>query len=188
MVQNFIGTPVMSLQTGTELAATSQPVIDPRRLEIVAFYLEGSLLDFNPALLLAEDIREVSDIGFIINSSEELVSPEDMFSMQEILDLQFALEGMAVFDDTGSKLGKVMTYSVNSANFLVQQLYVQRPFLQNLVNTELLIHRSQIVNVTNKAITVRSTRTPIKNPVATAQEKLFYNPFRSGEPRPKPEA
>lgn len=184
-VDTFTDTPVMSLQTGSEIARTGQPVIDPRKLEIIAFYVSGPNLDFNPALLLTQDIREVSEPGFIINSSDELVAPEDMFSVKEILDLQFRLEGMKVFDDTGKKLGKITSYTIDSETLLVQQLYIQPPLLKSFFTAEHIVRRTQIINVTARSITVRSTRTPLHK---TAEAPLLQNPFRSQEPKVKPES
>jgi len=180
--ETFIGTPVMSLQTGSELGVTKQAVIDPRNLTIVAFYLDGPNLDRTPSLLLCSDIREVGDLGLIINSNEELVVPDDVFSMRTVLELNFNPIELPVVDDKGTKLGKVSNYTVDATSFVIQQLSVRRPLLQNLTTTELLIHRKQIIGVTSTQITVRSTTA--KQPVAE-RTKLFANPFKNA---PKPES
>lgn len=95
----LLNTPVMGLQTGGELARTSQAIIDPDTLEIVAYKVEGSLLDTQPSLLRIADIREFSNIGFIIDSSDEFVAPDDIIKLKKIYDLGFELEGKAVIDE-----------------------------------------------------------------------------------------
>ncbi|HEX6258118.1 MAG TPA: hypothetical protein VFZ48_01405 [Candidatus Saccharimonadales bacterium] len=181
LAPNFTNVPVMSLQTGAQLAITSEAVIDPRTLTIVAFYLEGDMLDRKPALLMTQDIRESGDLGFIIDSSEEIMAPDDMFSFQEVLKWHFELIGISTVDNHGRKLGKVVNYGVDIDSFVIEQLYIQRPFLQNLTETELLIHRSQIISVTDEQITVSAPDIKAGQKLAS-QAKAFINPF-SAEPK-----
>lgn len=51
IADRFLGMPVMSLQTGAELARTVREVIDPRDLTIIAYELAGPMLDQTPSLL-----------------------------------------------------------------------------------------------------------------------------------------
>ena len=74
----LIGTPVMGLQTGVELAEVTDAVIDPANLKVLAYVVKGPTLDENPSLLLVGDIRELSDIGMIIDSNDEFVSTDDI--------------------------------------------------------------------------------------------------------------
>lgn len=174
----FINTPVMSLQTGSELARTSREVIDPRTLEIIAYELEGPLLTERPSLLRIADVREFSDIGIIVDSSDEFVSPDDIIKLGDIYKLHFTLLGKHVIDQKHRKLGKVNGYTIDTTGFLVQQLSVKRPLLKSLNDTELLVHRSQIVEVTDTHIIVRSMTEEIKD--SDVQPiRSYHNPFRS---------
>ena len=51
---------VFSLQTGAELAKISLPIIDPRKLTIAAFYVNGSNLTHQMSVLHPSDIREIN--------------------------------------------------------------------------------------------------------------------------------
>ena len=84
--ERFIGTPVMSLQTGSELARTAREVIDPFTLTVVAYELEGRLLDQSPTLLRIADIREIGGLGMIIDSVDELIAPSDVITIQKIYE------------------------------------------------------------------------------------------------------
>ena len=66
--EKFTNMPVMSLQTGSELARTSRAIINPYNLKIIAYELSGPLLDQSPSLLRIEDIRETGPMGLIIDS------------------------------------------------------------------------------------------------------------------------
>ena len=56
-INSMIGSPVMSIQTGKRLATLGEPIVDPNDLSIVAFYVNGPRLDYNPAVLFTSDIR-----------------------------------------------------------------------------------------------------------------------------------
>lgn len=173
----LIDMPVMGLQTGSELARTQREVINPHTLEVVAYELTGPLLNSRPSLLRVADVREFSDIGMIVDSSDEFVSPSDIIKLDEIYQLQFTLAGKPVVDLKRHKLGKVIGYTIETGGFVIQQLNVKRPFLQSLNDTELLVHRSQIKQVSDTQIVVESElKTPA--PVLKAVRDTYSNPFR----------
>ena len=177
----LINAPVIGLQTGAELARTKAPIIDPASLTILAYELEGPLLAEHPSLLRLADVRELSSMGLIVDSSNEFVLPEDVIKLGEIYKLNFALVGMNVTDEKRSKLGKVVDYTLDTGGFIVQQLTVRRPLLQSLNDTELLIHRSQIIEINDSAIVVHSEA---KAPEPELHEVVgsYVNPFRKSEP------
>lgn len=172
----------MSLQTGTKLAQTVRPIIDPRNLTIEAFEVDGPLLAEKPSYLLVDDIREYGRMGFIIDSADEFVTPQDIIRLEELLDDAFSLDNITVEDQTGQKLGKVSDYTVEASSFVIQQLQVRRGLLKALNDTGLLINRSQIVEITNKKIIVKSTLKKIRQQVEVAPLE-YVNPFRSTSPQ-----
>jgi uncharacterized protein YrrD len=182
----LIHAPILSLQTGSELARTSQAIIDPRNLTIVAYELAGPLLDEHPSLLRIADIRELSDIGMIVDSSDEFVTPSDIIKLEQIYNFHFQLPGLRVVDDKKHKLGRVSDYTLEAGSFIIEQLNVKRPLLQSLNDSELLIHRTQIIEITDTEIIVHATdQRP--NPVLRETVRSYANPFRTGH-APQPEA
>lgn len=174
----LLNSPVMGLQTGSELARVSREIIDPRTLEIIGYELDGPLLTEHPSILRIADVREFSNIGIIVDSSDEFVAPSDIIKLNEIYELQFTLIGKPVFDKQRHKLGKVIGYTIDTTGFLVQQLSIKRPFLKSLDDTELLVHRSQIYEVNDEAIIVNSEADVASEPAATHLPS-YRNPFRS---------
>lgn len=168
----------MGLQTGSELARTSREIIDPRTLEIIGYELDGPLLTERPSVLRIADVREFSDIGIIVDSSDEFVIPGDIIKLNEIYELHFTLIGKPVFDKKRHKLGKVIGYTIDTTGFLIQQLSIKRPLLKSLDDTELLVHRSQIYEVNDEAIIVNSEAEVASEPAAT-HLPTYRNPFRS---------
>lgn len=173
----LLNLPLMSLQTGTQVGVATKHIIDPRRLSIVAFYCEGPLIDFQPAILHASDIRELSSIGLIIDGSDNIMPPDDLVRLQEILDYKFELEGRQVVEEGGHKLGRVVSYTVDSESFFIVKLHVKPTLLQSLGRAELLIDRTQIKAINDKQIVVKRA-TVQDNERAFARLPVIDNPFR----------
>jgi uncharacterized protein YrrD len=173
----LLNAPIMGLQTGSELARMREPVINPATLEIVAYIVEGPLLDKKPSLLRIADVREFSDIGVIVDSSDEFVAPEDVIKLEEIYKLHFSPVGMNVIDEKRHKLGKVDGYTIETGGFVIQQLSVKKPLLKSFNEPQLLIHRTQITEINNDAIVVHS-REKKPAPVMQSVRSQYANPFR----------
>jgi len=178
--------PVMGLQTGGEIAQTKTAIVDPATLAVVAYVVEGPLLEDGVWLLRIADVRELSDLGFIVDSTDEFIHPEDVLKINEIYKLNFPLLEMSVIDERRTKLGKVIDFTLETGSFMVQQLTVRRPLLKSFNDTELLIHRSQIIEINDNAIVVHSEA---KAPEPELHEVVgsYVNPFRKSD-SPAPES
>lgn len=171
--------PVMSLQTGTELARTVGCIIDPGQLHIVALYVDGPQIIDHPTVLHVSDIREVSDLGFIVDDSDVLMSTDDLVRLQEIIGLNFQPIGMHVYDEQGTKLGKINDFAFEPTTFYIQQLYSHQSLLRNLSTASNVISRDQIVAITKDKIIVKSTTITETAVQAVSSAADFVNPFRS---------
>lgn len=165
--------PIMSLQNGSQLGTATEPIIDPRKLQILAFFVEGSRIH-NASVLHNEDIREISPLGFIVDGADSIMELDDnLIRLNEVVNFKFSLIGKQVVDDQKKKLGKVVEYSVESDGLFVQKLHVSQSVMKNLTKANAIIHRSQIIEITDSKIIVRSTA--IKAQVGLAN---FLNPFK----------
>ena len=185
--ERLLGTPVMSLQVGTKIATTVEPIIDPRNLIILGYEVDGPLLESHPKFIRIADIRELSDIGMIIDSSDELVDLDDVIKIKEVLSLNFTLIGMKVVDERGRKLGKVEDYILDTDSFVIQQLSVKGGILSSLSSTGHMIHRSQITEISDTVITVKSTDKKLTSLETKGDtHRTYTNPFRKPtEPQPE---
>lgn len=180
----LIDTPVMSLQTGKELAQTHTAIINPHNLTIIAYLVEGKHLDYDPSYLRVADVREISNIGMIIDSSDEFVGNDDIVTEKSIYDMEFELLGKQVVDEHKKKVGKVNDYVIDIDSFVIQQLVVKKPLLQSFGDDELLVHRGQIVEVTDDLIIIKSGK--LKKAIKANNSKHYVNPFR--QPATQPES
>ena len=174
--------PIMSLQTGKELARTSSAIINPHNLSIIAYRITGSHIDHDPSYIRIADVREIGSLGMIIDSSEEFIEPDDIISDKELYDLEYDLNGKKVIDEKRRKMGKVTGYIVDADSFIIQQLVVKRPLLKSFTNDELLVHRAQIVEINDTTVIIASG--DIKSKLRGANNNRQYvNPFRQTKPQ-----
>lgn len=183
----LLNTPVMSLQTGGRLGQTLKPVIDPANLKILAFEVDGPLLSERPALLRVADIREMGKVGMIINSNDEIIGVNDVIKIEKLYKLNFPLINMSVVDDRKHRLGKVEDYTVDTESFVIQQFNVKRGFFKGITDTGLLISRTQIIEINDNEIIVRSPTQKSVEPMMQASRGEFVNPFRANKPMSEPE-
>jgi uncharacterized protein YrrD len=174
--------PIIGLQTGTHLATTKSPIINPSNLRIIAYEVEGPMLAERPSLIRIADVRELSDIGMIIDSHDEFIGVDDVISINKIYGLNFVLINMTVVDELKQKLGKVTDYSLDTDNFVIQQLNVKPGLIKSIADTELLIHRSQIVEINDYSIIVKAAAKKL-NPIEKPAKLTYINPFRAASPQ-----
>lgn len=184
----LLNTPVMSLQTGGRLATTQKPIINPGNLHLYAYEVTGPLLSQSPSFLLTSDIREYGRLGMIIDSNDEIVGSDEIIQLDKLYSLNFPFIGMHVVDEHKHKLGKVDDFTLDTESFMIQQFNVRRGFLKGITDTGILIHRSQIVEINDAGIIVKSTAKKIAEPIMKSSRSDFVNPFRGPEQAPGAEA
>ncbi len=177
--EKLSGTPILSIQAGGMVARTGEAIIDPDDLKIVGFKITGPLAKSENNILDIKSVREFSNYGMVIDSEDELVNGEDVIKIRKVLDLGFNLVGLKVESRRGSKLGKIIGFNCTDDDFSIMQLVVQRPTIKSFFDSELLIPRSEVVEVNDYKVIVRDEEKKIKER-AEKEDFIpnFVNPFR----------
>lgn len=177
--------PVMSLQTGSEIGRTAEPIIEPTSLKVLAYKLDGPLLGKSEEnTLRTNEVREFSPIGLIVDSIDDLVNPDDVVKLKEVVKLNFKLIGHRVETKKGRKLGKVTDFTIDSSTFTIYQLIVKRPILQGFNDPELTVNRSQIIEIDDYKVVVKNDKQTVKVKQRTKIPEFkpdYVNPFRKTE-------
>ncbi len=183
MNSRLISAPVLSVQAGGPIGKITSTIIDPNDLKIIAFRLEGPLVNRQQNLLDVRSIREYSNYGFVIDDIDELIGPDDVIKISDILKLNFDLLNLKVETKKGSKLGKVQDFTVTSEDFIVQQIIVKRPAVKALIDPELTISRKEIVEITDYKVIIKDEEKVLKQK-AEKEDFVpnFVNPFRESQP------
>lgn len=149
-------TPIMSLQNGAKLGLAQHPIIDPRKLQIIAYYASGPRIH-HASILHTADIREVGPLGFIVDSADSIMElDESLVRLNEVIDFNFSLIGKVVVDENKRRLGRVIEYTAESDDFFIQKIHVHQSVLKNIASSNLIIHRSQIVEINDRFIIVKA--------------------------------
>ncbi len=171
--------PVMSLHVGGEIARLKEPIIDPNDMSVIGYVVDGSLIRGEVGNILSmRDVREFANIGAIIDSTDALSHREDVIKIDKIMSLNFHLIGHKVVTKKGTKLGRVVDFTLNPDTFLIQQLVVKRPAVKAFLDPELLIGRSQIAEVDDERVVVKDEEAKIRAQAEADFKQNFVNPFR----------
>jgi len=183
--KNLQNVPIMSLQNGSKLGLAQDPIIDPRKLKIVAYHASGPRIH-GASVLHTSDIREYGPMGFIVNNADSVMELDDtLVRLQEVIDFNFSLLGKTVVTQNKKKLGKVVDYAVDTESFFIQKIHVAQSVMKNFTSSNLIIARTQIVELNDKFIVVKSGS--VQDSVGLAQ---VLNPFRKASQSlsPSPES
>lgn len=151
---NYTNRSILSLRTGGVIGVAIEPVINPNNLKIEGWYALNHF-EKGDFILPAREIRDFITKGLVVDDHDSLTHPDDMIRMKETLDVHFDLIGKSVVSESKKRLGKIADYAVDESSYYIQKLYVNPSILRGLVNEQLLIDRSQIVEITNKKIIVQ---------------------------------
>lgn len=179
--------PILSVQDSGKIGTIANTIIDPDSLKIIALRIHGATNSEGGNILDIQSVREYSNLGLVIDSTDELVKDDDIVKISKVLELNFNLIGLKVETKKGSKLGKVLDFTVSEDNFSVAQIIVKRPAIKSFLDSELTIPRAEIVEITDYKIIVRDEEKVIKER-ALKEDFVpnFVNPFRKTEQAPAP--
>ena len=173
--------PILSLHTASRIAEVKGLVVDPNFLKVVAF--EISAVSSKQSLFLeASSVREFSKMGMIVDSDEEFVEKDDVIKLKETIDLGFSLDNMKVISKKKAMLGRIEDFIINTEDFQIMQLIVKRPIYKALIDPELVIGRSDIHEINDSEIIVKSEEGTIMKKSGTLDfVPNFVNPFKDGK-------
>jgi sporulation protein YlmC with PRC-barrel domain len=159
MESQLRGKAIVSLQTGQPVAVVAGLVIDRSSLEIRAFVCQ---LPSQPRvrLLLDSDIRQITNDCLIINDEDDLSETEDIVRLSGLIEEAYSPRGKGVISDTGRRLGRVTEFNINLISGRIQQIFVRPPLWRGWFSSQLIIDRSQIVDVSIDRIIVRDSTIP----------------------------
>jgi sporulation protein YlmC with PRC-barrel domain len=156
---SLINRPIMSLRTGTQVATTTTPIINPNNLKIEGFYCLDRF-DGKKLIMLYQDIRDIIPQGFVIDDHDVLSDPEELVRLKDVLELNFDLIGKQVETIAKHKVGKVNDYAAETATMYIQKIYVSQSLLRNFTGGSLSVDRNQVNEITNKRVIINELINP----------------------------
>jgi sporulation protein YlmC with PRC-barrel domain len=149
----FANKNVMSLRTGTPVAAITRPIINPNNLKIEGFFCQDT---FNKGelVLLYQDIRELLPQGFVVDDHDVLADPAELVRLKELMELNFQLINMQVITSSKQKIGKVADFATEIETMFIQKLYVSQSVFKSFSNGQLSVDRNQIIEINDSRILI----------------------------------
>lgn len=173
--------PILSLHTASRIAEVKGLIIDPNFLKVVAFEI-NAISSKQRLFLEASSVREFSKMGMIVDSDEEFIEKDDVIKLKETIDLGFSLDNMKVVSKKKAMLGRIEDFIINTEDFQIMQLIVKRPIYKALIDPELVIGRSDIHEINDREIVVKSEEGTIMKKSGTLDfVPNFVNPFKDGK-------
>ncbi len=157
--------PVMSLQTGQPIAVIERPVINAANLEVKALLCK--MKRRKQGVILMRDVRQFANDCIIVDSFDEIEEAEEIVRLQEVMKRNFNPIDKLVVSESNHRLGRVEDYTINLKTFMVQKLYVHQSLVKSILFNNLVIDRTQIIDVTDRQFTVKDAG--IKEPILTPQ-------------------
>jgi uncharacterized protein YrrD len=166
--ETLLNVAVLSLRTGGRVGTATKLIINPNNLKIVGWYVNDR---FNPndLILLANDVRDISNKGIIINDHEVLTEPEELIRLKETLEVDYDLIGKKVVSESGKKYGKVTDYSIETNGFIIKKIYASQSILKDFSGGNLSIDRTQIVEITRSKVIIND---PTEKSVVPATSRV----------------
>jgi uncharacterized protein YrrD len=145
---------VMSLQVGYPVATATTPIINPHNLTIAGFLCNTPDVPA-PAVLMAQDIREISGKRIVIDNADEIRPAEDLIRLKDILLINYEIPGKKIMTESKRTLGKAEDYIVNDADLMINKIHVAKSSLLGIAGGKLIIDRQQVVATYDKKIVVK---------------------------------
>jgi len=156
---------ILSLRTGSTIGLAQLPIIDASNLKIEGWY--ATVPDEKELMILPSlEVRDIIAKGIVVNDHDAITPMEDMIRMKAVIDAEFEIIGTTVENETGVKLGKVRDYSADNQTFFIKKLYVGQSLVRSMLSLtkpQLIIDRSQIIDVTKDKIIVKDASEKVQN-------------------------
>jgi uncharacterized protein YrrD len=144
---------ILSLRTGGPVGHALSPVINPNNLKIEGWYATA-IHEREQYIVPTSEVRDIIDKGIVVDDHSALTPVDDMVRMKDIIQLGFEIIGKTVKSERKRTLGKVESYAVDETSYGIQKLYVNQSFFRNFSTQQLVIDRSQIIEINDRFVIV----------------------------------
>lgn len=148
------GKDILSLRIGRKVGIASQPIINPNNLKIEGWHA-FDIGKKQEAVMLSQDVRDILPQGFVVNDHDALTEHGELIRLKDTIQEAFSLYDKKVVSDHGKKLGKVSDFAFDKDAMFIQKIYISQSLVKSFSGGTLIIDRAQIIEITDKKITVK---------------------------------
>lgn len=154
LATELIKSDILSLRHGGPIGVVDKILLNETnlRVRLLAVALSG---EKKLSYLQPNDIRLSENKKIIVDSEEVFTAKEDLIRDRTTIEQNITLFNLPVVTVSDKKLGRVEDFTFDNNGYLVTKLHVQASLLQNLVHHNLIIDRSDIVDIKPDKVIVR---------------------------------
>jgi len=140
--KKLIGLPVAAMDTESKVGVISKIIIDPKNGNLMGFLLKKENILSSSLALANSDISEWDPNGLLTPTIDNLVKPEEIIRLNEILQNNFDLFGLKAKTQSGKKLGQVDNFLIDS-----ETSYVMKYYLKDLILGDRVFSSDKVVKI-----------------------------------------
>lgn len=127
--KKLIGLPVAAFDTQSKIGEIRELIIDPENGHLMGFLVQAKSASwriFSAGKILSEvDIREWDPNGIVTAKEENLVEPEEIVRINDILNKKISIIGMGAKTESGKSLGNVENLLIDTDTSTVAKYYLK---------------------------------------------------------------
>lgn len=146
---------VVDLDAGDVLGTVLDWVVNAKEQKVVAYVLKKAGWLGKSRVVLTADIIEYGPRMLIVANSESIVNPQEVVRLPEMIAARENLIGYEAEEEGGRKLGRVRDFLFDIADSTVQRYYIAPTGVRGVLTNDLVLTRSQVVDVNGRRIIFR---------------------------------
>jgi uncharacterized protein YrrD len=144
--KKLISLPVASMEDGEKIGEITKIIVDKNSASILGFLVKsGGLLSPKLALSIV-DITEWDPNGIVTNSMDNLVPPDEIVRLNDVLKSNFDIFGTKAKTESGKNLGTVDNFLIDTETGTIAKYY-----LKDIINGERIFSADKVIKI-DKAI------------------------------------
>jgi len=153
---DLLGVNVSSIDSSRIIAVVIDVLLNPNDLSVAALIC-NKRSSGEDLYLLPQDIHDYTGPAITVQNEEALTQDEDMIKLRDVITINFKLVGKRVISDSKRKVGKVTEYVIDDETFKIMKIHAKPIITKLLKSSDLIISRTQIVELNDKEVVVRES-------------------------------
>ena len=130
---DLIGLPVGALNTQSKIGQVQKIIIDPANGKLLGFEVKKSGFFSKNKILSAADILEFEQQGLVTGNEENLVNPEEVIRIKEVIGEKIKVLGAKAITESKKYLGRIYDLLIDTDNLMVVKYYIKNLWQDRIV-------------------------------------------------------
>lgn len=145
--KKLIGLPVAALDAQSKIGEIREILVDPENGRLLGFLIQGGGIFAAKKVLSIVDVREWDPKAIVTESIENIVEPNEIVRIKEVLVKNIILMGMKAKTESGQSLGEVDDLLIDTETQSVVKYY-----LKDLLGKNRILTSDQVVKIETKGL------------------------------------